>query len=174
MWIKGARKFMGVLPACRRALLLAAAAIAMSLAALPAAAQPGPYMSDEQAGALALRNDCRPDIQRYCGETVAGGGRILNCLRDYRSVISPVCRQTLDVILRGGPVAPPPPAVEPGMPPWAAMLAARDACRVDAERLCSQVIPGGGRIIRCLMAQRDKLTPRCREAMSAARDALGY
>lgn len=43
----------------------------------------------------------------------------------------------------------------------------RDACKADYQRLCRGVQPGGGRIIKCLQDQGDKLTPACRTALSA-------
>lgn len=35
------------------------------------------------------------------------------------------------------------------------------ACGTDVSRLCPAVTPGGGRIANCLIAQRERLTPRC-------------
>ncbi|MDC7786220.1 cysteine rich repeat-containing protein [Rhodoplanes sp. TEM] len=43
----------------------------------------------------------------------------------------------------------------------------RDACKGDYQRLCQGVQPGGGRIIKCLQDQGDKLTPACKTALSA-------
>jgi hypothetical protein len=178
-------------PRRRHAASLTLAAILVLFAATAASAQPDTYppMTDGQAGALALRNACKSDIQRFCASELAPGGRILECLRAHGDAISPVCRETAGALRAGGasgldipPGAggPPPPSGRdmppPGrdMPPWAAMLAARDACMMDAQRFCSHVVPGGGRIIRCLMAQRDAVSRHCRDAMAAARDALGY
>jgi uncharacterized protein GlcG (DUF336 family) len=53
-----------------------------------------------------------------------------------------------------------------------AVRAAISACRSDASALCASVVPGGGRIIRCLSAQPDKLSPTCRTAMDKARERL--
>jgi len=35
-------------------------------------------------------------------------------------------------------------------------------CAPDRRRLCSNVLPGGGRVVRCLMDNRDALSPACR------------
>lgn len=53
-----------------------------------------------------------------------------------------------------------------------AVHAAVSACKGDRARLCSFVFPGGGRIVRCLAEQPDRLSPPCRGAMQQARDAL--
>lgn len=62
------------------------------------------------------------------------------------------------------------------LPPEAnhpAVRAAIDACIGDARRLCSGVVPGGGRIVRCLAASEPALTPTCRAALLKAKFALG-
>src|SRR5450631_3800280 len=42
-------------------------------------------------------------------------------------------------------------------------------CRNDYERLCHDVQPGGGRILGCLSASAEKLSPACRGALPDAR-----
>jgi hypothetical protein len=53
-----------------------------------------------------------------------------------------------------------------------AVRAAIAACRGDAEKYCGGVMPGGGRIMRCLAGQSASLAPSCKAALSDARDAL--
>jgi hypothetical protein len=48
----------------------------------------------------------------------------------------------------------------------------RDACRHDARRLCRFVLPGGGRILRCLGGQMDVLSPGCYDSMASLREAI--
>jgi hypothetical protein len=50
--------------------------------------------------------------------------------------------------------------------------AAMSACSDDRARLCAYVIPGSGRIVRCLVAEPAKLSPTCKTAMLKARDSL--
>jgi hypothetical protein len=42
-------------------------------------------------------------------------------------------------------------------------------CRTDYERLCHDVQPGGGRILGCLSASAEELSPACRGALPDAR-----
>jgi hypothetical protein len=41
-------------------------------------------------------------------------------------------------------------------------------CRTDYDRLCHDVEPGGGRILTCLSANAEKLSPACRGALPDA------
>jgi hypothetical protein len=63
-----------------------------------------------------------------------------------------------------------------GLPPEAnlpAVKAAQSACNADIAKFCPTVQPGGGRIVRCLVANAPQLTPACRTGMLAARSAVG-
>jgi hypothetical protein len=43
----------------------------------------------------------------------------------------------------------------------------RAACEGDAKKLCSGVIPGGGRILDCLAKQKDKLSEDCKKVVES-------
>jgi hypothetical protein len=45
----------------------------------------------------------------------------------------------------------------------------RQACKDDVQKLCSDVKPGGGRIIACLDGHKDQLSQGCSDAMAKAR-----
>jgi hypothetical protein len=45
-------------------------------------------------------------------------------------------------------------------------------CRSDRVRLCPDVAPGHGRILACLTAHPDQLSPMCAAGMAWAGDAL--
>lgn len=46
----------------------------------------------------------------------------------------------------------------PGVQAWRAGL--RD-CGADIARVCPDVVPGGGRILQCLVVRRERLSPSC-------------
>lgn len=45
-------------------------------------------------------------------------------------------------------------------------------CASDIARLCGNVVPGGGRVLRCLDAHRAELSPACRDANANRLDTL--
>jgi hypothetical protein len=67
-------------------------------------------------------------------------------------------------------------AAEPTTPPAPAqhpmMNAVRAACAEDTKLLCGNVEPGGGRIVRCLRENEDKLSQQCKDARAAARSSI--
>ncbi|HTP29040.1 MAG TPA: cysteine rich repeat-containing protein [Anaeromyxobacteraceae bacterium] len=44
---------------------------------------------------------------------------------------------------------------------------ADDACRTDVEKLCAGIPQGGGRILSCLKANEAKVSPACKQEVSA-------
>lgn len=43
----------------------------------------------------------------------------------------------------------------------------RSACMPDLKKLCSDVQPGGGRILKCMQDNRAQLSDACRAALDA-------
>jgi hypothetical protein len=41
----------------------------------------------------------------------------------------------------------------------------RQACMIDAQTVCGQFIPDRERVAQCLMSNRSKISPECREAL---------
>jgi hypothetical protein len=84
-----------------------------------------------------------------------------------RAWVAAACLAALvpaDALAGGEPGYEPPPYY--GEP--LTMRAAAEACRVDIERYCVGVLPGGGRIISCLAGNRDRLTPPCADVLKRA------
>ena len=40
-----------------------------------------------------------------------------------------------------------------------------DGCKVELEKYCSQVTPGEGRVLACLYAHEEKISPKCEYAL---------
>lgn len=99
--------------------------------------------------ATELSADCAADVYRFCPSTPRGQGRILACLSAH------VDRRELSSNCEGAVVA----ALEK-------LQEFSDACANDASALCAGVQPGGGRVFLCLRSQSERLSSRCRKAVS--------
>ena len=45
----------------------------------------------------------------------------------------------------------------------------QSACRADAQKLCANIKPGGGRLLTCLNANMSQVSPGCQAALSTLR-----
>lgn len=101
--------------------------------------------SAQGAGAQA----CNGDLQRFCAGAQQGGGQVAQCLTAHQDQLSPGCRDFLSRLRASG-------------------RSTFSACRGDVRRLCPGIQPGGGRIIGCISAKRDQLSPGCASALNEA------
>jgi len=90
---------------------------------------------------------CQADIQRLCSDVKPGGGRILHCLKAHEDAISPECKVYVQAKAQ---------QMQQKFKTW------REACEQDVNRLCADVPMGEGRILNCLKANQDKVSPACR------------
>jgi len=87
---------------------------------------------------------CMEEIEKYCKEIAPGKGRLLACLDENRSNLSPVCLGKVDQTK-------------------ARLLEARQLCAADIDRFCPGIEPGEGRLLKCLKEKLNLLAPSCRE-----------
>jgi hypothetical protein len=99
-------------------------------------------------GPLQPLSACIGDHQRLCPGVLPGGGRIMTCLNAQADKLSQACFQAL---------------AERGL----ALTAALRLCRADYDRLCSGVPVGRGQALACLLDNRGRLSPACRNALAA-------
>ena len=85
---------------------------------------------------------CLADVKRFCADVPVGGGRVQACLKEHDAQISEVCRTRVDTLMR-----------EAGL--------IEGSCRWDIGYFCSNVAPGGGRIVSCLEENKEHLSPSC-------------
>jgi Cysteine rich repeat len=92
---------------------------------------------------------CRADVQKLCKGVQPGGGRIAACLKQHESELAPGCRERMAEARKEGKEF-------------------SEACKADAETLCKGVQPGQGRVMRCLVEHKDKLSGGCLSKISEA------
>jgi hypothetical protein len=155
----------------------AAETAAPKVTTAPAAKKPSSAQLD------AIRSACRSDYMKSCLNVPPGGAASLSCLEKNKSKLSPSCEQAVNAA--GGGAKPPAvsggtsrataPATAPAdtpapapalvlrpMLPREELFVLRSACGEDVRALCSGVMIGGGRVVRCLASQAAALSPACR------------
>ncbi len=93
---------------------------------------------------------CADDIAKFCKDVKPGGGRIESCLKEHQNDLSVSCKERM--ALAGKKRAD-----------------VSEACSEDASKLCKDIKPGGGRIIRCLKEHSTDLSVKCKEALPQGR-----
>lgn len=102
-----------------------------------------------------VKEGCNKEINTYCKAVTPGEGRVLACLYAHSDKLTNRCEYALyDAAVQ----------LERAV---AALTYIANECRDDIKTYCSAVRPGGGRILRCLESNEDKISDRCR---SAAKD----
>ena len=99
-------------------------------------------------------NPCADDIAKLCKDVKPGGGRLAKCLKEHENELSPACKEKI---------------AEAGKK----MQELRQACKGDVERLCKDVKPGGGRLVKCLKEHESELSPECKAKIAELRKEKG-
>jgi hypothetical protein len=87
---------------------------------------------------------CEADAQKLCPGMKPGPER-RQCMQEHKDQVSPGCREFFARMAE----------------PQGAVAEAVRACRPDAQKLCKDVKPGGGRIAQCLKEHKAELSPEC-------------
>ncbi len=97
---------------------------------------------------------CEKELNTYCSQVTPGQGRGLACLYAHNDKLSGQCEYALyDAAVQLERVV-------------AALSYVANECRDDLKSYCSGVQPGEGRIMECMEQNKDKLSERCRGAIS--------
>src|SRR5215813_9724219 len=84
---------------------------------------------------------CQADVARLC-PNAHGRGEVHACLQQNADQLSAECKTHIEQVHQ---------RVE----------AAREACQPDVAKFCSDVQPGGGRIVACLKQHASELSDAC-------------
>jgi multidrug efflux system outer membrane protein len=87
---------------------------------------------------------CMEEIEKYCKEIPPGKGQLIICLSEHSQELSPVCREKVD---KGRD----------------RLEEAKRICATDIDKFCPGIVPGQGRLLKCLKGELNGLSPACRE-----------
>jgi cysteine rich repeat protein len=172
-----------------------AARNALLAAALFATATPALAQAPTDAQKSAIRSACRSDYEAHCSSVTPGGAEALQCLQKNMSSLSSGCQSAVRAIepaaapkTEAAPAAPKAgtaPAAKPAattaapkaaaakQPNNAQVSAIKSACGSDYPKVCAGVQPGGAAALECLEKNKEKVSPACEKAVSAASGAGG-
>lgn len=95
---------------------------------------------------------CKDDVEKLCAGVQPGEGKILSCLKEHESEVSPQCKTHVKQVAQQ-------------------MKAVSAACKPDVEKYCMDVPAGKGGIKNCLKKHADDLSPDCKSAVAKAKAA---
>ena len=98
------------------------------------------------ATAAWAQQPCADDVKKFCANVQPGSGRVNGCLEQHHSELSPVCLAKFDADMKKAKVI---------------ISEFYDACGEDVGRVCSNVQPGAGRLLKCLVRNDYALSPTC-------------
>jgi hypothetical protein len=90
---------------------------------------------------------CSGDVAKFCKDVQPGEGRIAKCLKEHEQELSPTCKQHVAEMKKR-------------------LQEAAQACQDDVLKFCKDVKAGEGRILRCLKAHQNELSPECKEKVA--------
>ena len=97
----------------------------------------------------AVPGPCSADAQKFCPNVTTGGGRLMQCLNQHKSELSPDCAKSLQNMKQQA-------ATHMGE-----IREMRRACGADVNNFCKNVELGGGRLLGCLKEHESTLSPSC-------------
>jgi hypothetical protein len=92
--------------------------------------------------------DCKNDKEKFCKEINQPKSKIVQCLLEHNDDLSESCISNIktfsDKFRSQG----------------------RGACKEDVDKFCKWIVPGGGRIIKCLFKNEASLSDACKKTLN--------
>jgi len=101
-----------------------------------------------------LITECESDINNYCDQVTPGNGRLLHCMAAHEDKISGQCNYALYQ------------AASLLEQLSAAVSYVAQECQTEIQTLCSETMPGEGRILVCLDRQQEEVGAECKTAIA--------
>lgn len=104
--------------------------------------------SDEKGPGPGL---CAKDVDTLCAGVEKGHGGVMKCLKENEAKLSPGCSDHVKEMKE-------------------AMKEVHEACHEDREKLCKDVKPGHGRIIKCMKDHQAELSAACKSEIEKKKE----
>jgi len=110
-------------------------------------------VSAQQKLIESVSKGCEKELKAYCKDVTPGEGRVLACLYAHEDKLSGQCEYALyDAAAQ----------LERALN---ALAYAANECRDDLTKFCSDIKPGGGRLMQCIDKNDAKVSNRCKQAL---------
>jgi hypothetical protein len=110
-------------------------------------------VSAQQKLIESVTKGCEKELKTYCKDVTPGEGRVLACLYAHEDKLSGQCEYALyDAAAQ----------LERALN---ALSYAANECRDDLTKFCSDIKPGGGRLMQCIDKNDAKVSKRCKQAL---------
>ena len=107
-------------------------------------------------GASAEEKDkpCVADAEKLCQGVEKSGGAVAKCLKEHSRELSSACRENMG-------------KMKEMMQEKVGKM--KEACKADKEKLCKDVEPGDGKILKCFKEHESELSAACKDTMSRSK-----
>jgi hypothetical protein len=110
-------------------------------------------VSAQQKLIESVAKGCEKELKTFCKDVTPGEGRVLACLYAHEDKLSGQCEYALyDAAAQ----------LERALN---ALSYAANECRDDLTKFCSDIKPGGGRLMQCIDKNDAKVSKRCKQAL---------
>jgi hypothetical protein len=110
-----------------------------------------------KAHAQEVAEACSDDAEKLCKGVEPGQGRVVKCLAEHESALTPDCKAEVD---KGQQKR-----AEVQKQVEEKKHAVQEACGPDIVNHCAKVEKGEGRIVKCLHDHQSELAPACKSAL---------
>jgi hypothetical protein len=100
------------------------------------------------ATAISARGECKADREKFCASVPKGDKKAMwQCMKDNEAQLSEPCKNHIAKMREKG-------------------KGIKKACKEEHKKLCKDVKPGEGRIIKCLKQNEAQLSDACKAALA--------
>jgi hypothetical protein len=97
---------------------------------------------------LSIHSDCKVEQDKFCKEMKHPKAKAIQCLAEHKDDLSDGCKSYLKTYSE---------QMQQNM---------KAGCKADVDSFCKWVLPGGGRILKCLFKNEASLSDSCKKLLN--------